>query len=335
MRFRQPRASAVYLGAIALLCFFTRPAPAAEVGGGGGKAIDCLTTFIAEVNTPTAKPRHVTCTDGDPACDADLTVNGTCNIQLQVCANSTFSADCSLNGVESITVDHALDDGIDPKFDPNFQALQTRIDSDIDLTDPAGMQMANQCTNAGLVSVVIKGPLGANDACSPTRKKIKVTTVSKIIGGRVYKDTDVIRLKCLPAVNGCDPQLLFAGTADRIQRQIYNQSCAVATCHDSESVRGGLLLEAGASQNNTVNVNPANPAAFAAGWKRIAVTVQDVSGDPATSYLYHKITGDLPDATYGARMPFQRPKLHSSLIEIIRLWILAGAPENGWVAGTD
>jgi len=335
MRFRQPRAFVVHLAAAALLAS-AHTASAVEVGGGGGKATDCLATLKAEVNTPAAKPRHVTCTDGDLLCDADGVVNGTCSIELEICANSTFSSSCALNGVDSITVDHALDDGLDPKFDPSFQALQNRVDSDIDLTDPAGSQLANQCTNAGIVAVPIKGPLGTTKkVCSPTRKKVKLTTLSKIISGRVYKDVDVMRLKCLPAANGCDPQALFAGTADRIQRQIYNQSCAVATCHDSESVRAGLLLEAGASQTNTVNVNPANPAALGAGWKRIAVTVQDVSGDPATSYLYHKLTGELPDASYGVRMPFQRPKLHSSLIEIVRLWILAGAPENGWVPNTD
>jgi hypothetical protein len=34
-------------------------------------------------------------------------------------------------------------------------------------------------------------------------------------------------------------------------------------------------------------------------------------------------------------MPLGRPPLAANLIEIIRLWILAGAPETGWVPGTD
>ena len=35
------------------------------------------------------------------------------------------------------------------------------------------------------------------------------------------------------------------------------------------------------------------------------------------------------------QMPLGEPKLNALLIEIIRLWIEAGAPEIGWVPGTD
>jgi hypothetical protein len=305
-----------------------------EVGGGGGKSTDCLTTFKAEVNTPSANPRHVYCTDGDSNCDADQTVNGVCNIQLRVCANSTFSTSCMLNGVDSIEVEHAQDDGIDPKFDPNFQALQTRVDSDIDLSGTANSQLADQCTSLATISVPIKGPLGSQDACGPAMKKVKLTTVSKILSGATKRDVDVIKLKCYP-VTPCDPGTLFGGTADRIQRQVYNQSCAVATCHDSETHQKMLVLESGASLTNTVNVIPQNSFAIGAGWKRIAVSVPGTVGEPDSSYLYHKIVGDLPDASYGVRMPYRRPKLNSRLIEIMRLWILAGAPPTGWVPGTD
>jgi hypothetical protein len=50
--------------------------------------------------------------------------------------------------------------------------------------------------------------------------------------------------------------------------------------------------------------------------------------------MYHKITGDL-GAGLGARMPFGKPQLPANLIEIMRLWIEAGAPQIGWVPGTD
>jgi hypothetical protein len=49
----------------------------------------------------------------------------------------------------------------------------------------------------------------------------------------------------------------------------------------------------------------------------------------------HKITGDLPSPAYGLRMPRNRPKLDQYLIDLIRLWIEAGAPASGWVPGTD
>ena len=34
-------------------------------------------------------------------------------------------------------------------------------------------------------------------------------------------------------------------------------------------------------------------------------------------------------------MPFGRPKLDQTLIEVVQLWIAAGAPATGWVPGTD
>jgi hypothetical protein len=34
-------------------------------------------------------------------------------------------------------------------------------------------------------------------------------------------------------------------------------------------------------------------------------------------------------------MPLDRPKLDKSLIDVITLWVAAGAPAAGWVPGTD
>ena len=122
---------------------------------------------------------------------------------------------------------------------------------------------------------------------------------------------------------------IYSGTFDRIQRQIFNQSCAVSGCHDSQSQTGGLLLETGASYTNLVDVTPQNTGAQAAGWTRVDAT--NASAD--TSFIYHKLTGDL-DGTQGARMPLFSGALDAYLIEIIRLWIEDGAPETGWVPGT-
>ena len=57
-------------------------------------------------------------------------------------------------------------------------------------------------------------------------------------------------MECDPAPSGCDPMAIYTGTFDRIQRQIFNQSCAVSGCHDSQSQTGGLLLETGAAHTN-------------------------------------------------------------------------------------
>ena len=96
------------------------------VGGGGGPASDCLAVFYGIINDSALKPKNIRCTDGDSRCDADGVVNGVCAFPLTVCANSTFnSTKCTLAGVQTMTVDHAADNG-DPKFDTDFQALQSR-----------------------------------------------------------------------------------------------------------------------------------------------------------------------------------------------------------------
>jgi len=301
------------------------PAHAVVVGGGGNETTDCLTVFDATVNYPPAKPRDIRCTDG-AGCDADHTVNGVCQFPLAVCANSTFDAACTLNGVETIRVEHSADNG-DPRFDPAFQALATRVTNEID----APTTTADKCTQPTNFFIAIKGPFGGT--CKKNTKTVKLVTVSKVIGGRIYTDKDKIRLTCEPDPDMCDAQLLFGGnTFDRIQNQIFDQSCAVSGCHDSQSMTGGLLLETGASYDNLVNATPTNGAAIAAGWKRVTVIDAD-TGDPDTSLLYAKVSG--PPEGFGARMPFNRKPIDRRLIEVIRLWIAAGAPKTGLVPGTD
>ena len=347
------------------------------IGGGGSKTTDCLAVFVANANDPPDKPRRIRCTDGDPACDADGAINGSCEFPVAVCANSkiceggtnagaTCSADsecpsggcgpsCSLNGVASIFVYHAADNG-EPKFDPEFQALQTRVNSDIELPS----DFTNDCSNLTTFHVPVKGPIAG--ACKKNVKTIKVASTSEPIGGKIYTDRDKLKMTCDPAAPGCtaganigapcgldsecpggacspgcDPLAFYDGTFDRIQRQIFDQTCAVSGCHDSQSHQANQVLETGASYTNLYNVMPTNAAAALAGWKRVHVPDpqnQPDVGDPDSSLLFHKVNGP-PDGSFGARMPLNRPKLDQSLIDVIQLWIAAGAPQTGWVAGTD
>jgi hypothetical protein len=316
-------------GAVLAALLAAGPVAALIVGGGGSKRKDCLVVFDAAANFPIGKEKQVRCADGDPTCDTDGAVNGSCSIAVRVCVNSTSSSECTLNGVSEITVDHSFDNGTDPKFDPDFLAMRQRIDQDFlfPVTTP------DTCTGSVTFTVPIKGPLG-NNHCSRKKKKLKLRSRSTPSAG-LAKDTDTLKLACEPAtVNGCNPQTLFTSTFDRLQKQIFNQSCAVASCHDSESQTGELLLETGASFGNLVNQTPTNESAVGAGWRRVTVFVQDVSGDPDTSFLFRKIEGDLSDASYGERMPRGKSKLNGTLRRIIRLWIEAGAPQTGWVDDT-
>jgi hypothetical protein len=295
------------------------------VGGGGKPASDCLAVFYGIINDSMRKPKNIRCTDGDPRCDADGVVNGTCEFPVAVCANSSFSPKCTLNGVQNMNVDHSADNG-DPKFDTDFQALQSRLTNEI--APPT--TSSDLCTSATNFHVRIVGPLAGR--CKKGKKKLKMRTVSSVIAGHLYTDTDRLRMICDPAPNACDPQALYSGTFDRIQSQIFNQSCAVSGCHDSQSRTGNLLLEVGASLTNLINVMPNNAPAAAAGWKRVTVIDAD-TGDPTTSLLVAKLKG--PPSGFGARMPFDRPKLDQTLINAVELWVAAGAPDTGWVPGTD
>lgn len=319
------------------------PAGATVVGGGGSSKIDCLLAFDAAVNTPPTKPRNIRCADG-AACDLDGVVNGSCNFQVAVCANSGFNpSSCNLNGVRLVTVEHSVDNG-DPKFDPEFQALQTRIDSEI---GPFPNTSTDTCTNATNFHVAIKGPF-KNDKCKKNKKTIRIVTESTVAAGQgaILIDKDRIDLicdpppcelpGCMPPMSGCDPGVLFDSTYDRVQRQIFDQTCAVSGCHDSNSfvASGNLLLEASAFPGNLINRTPTNVNADGLGWKRIT-QIDAMTGDPDTSYIVHKLNGDFPGPGFGERMPFKRPKLDPTLINVITLWIQAGAPATGWVAGTD
>ena len=151
--------------------------------------------------------------------------------------------------------------------------------------------------------------------------------------GERFKDNDKLKMFCDPSPLMCDAQTLFSGTFDRIQNQVFDMSCALGGCHDSEAFAGALLLESGTAHGALVDVDPVNGAAFLAGFKRVATT-SPTTGDPDTSFLMLKIEGDL-GAGMGERMPLGSGKISKGFRDMIELWILAGAPENGWVPGTD
>jgi hypothetical protein len=320
------RVAAALVTACVVGALVAPPASAVVVGGGGSAKSDCLAVFDAPATDPPRRPRVVRCKDGD-ACDADGLVNGRCEFPVSVCANSTAEPRCTLAGVAAVTVAHSVDDGT-PGFDPEMQALATRLAFVLEYPE---MRM-NRCSVPTPVHVAVDGPL-AKGRCRKGRKLIRMTALSTPIEGRARADTDKLKLVCEPAAVGCNARAFFASTFDRIQTQIFDQSCAVGGCHDSQTVQAELLLERGASYDNLIGKTPTNTDAAAAGWHRVTA-IDAASGDVATSYLVHKVTGDLAPG-FGKRMPFNKPKLDDGLVDVIRRWVEAGAPADGWVAGTD
>lgn len=324
------KCSVVMMLAVAMAAAAAAPSRAATVAGGGSSETDCVLVLeIPGANTPALpkSPKGVDCIDGDPACDGDALRNGECIFDLHLCANSTALASCAGDSAESVTVDHSVDDGLDPRFDTDFQALQSRV-SGLDLPT----FQADRCTLTSSITVRLRGPDDDN-RLKRNRKKLRVTTMGTTVAGAA-RDIDKVKLTCRPEGDAVYlPIDFYEGTFDRIGKQVFVQSCALSGCHDSESHAGELILLSGSAYGNLVGVTPDNSAAAGDMLDRVT------PGDPDTSLLYLKLTGDLP-AGYGTSMPYGQGPIDADLIEIIRLWIigdgvLGPAPQTGWVAGTD
>ncbi|MCU0304164.1 MAG: CHRD domain-containing protein [Thermoanaerobaculales bacterium] len=105
-------------------------------------------------------------------------------------------------------------------------------------------------------------------------------------------------------------------TFTEVQTRIFSASCAFAGCHGGSSPAQGMNLSEGVAYGHIVNV-PSNeqPAR-----DRIE------PGDPASSYLYLKVTGD--PSISGGRMPLGGPPLAQELLDLLRDWIERGAPND-------
>lgn len=317
---------------VALVAATALSPPSVDAGtvyGGGSKKTDCMVVFDvpgANKPAPPKAPKLVDCVDGDVSCDADGERNGQCVFELSLCANDTAAAQCTPVEVESVVVEHAEDDG-DPRFDVDWQALQGRADT---LGYPNDFE--DDCTTSSAVTVRLRGPL-ANQKMKKEKKRLRVVSEGQVEAGSAT-DKDKVKFICRPEGDSIySPRDLFDGTFDRLAQQVFGQSCAVSACHDSESQAGDLILLPNSAYGNIVGVTPFNAAAAGDNLDRIT------PGDEVASYLYRKITGDLP-AGYGQRMPLTGADVSPELTEIMRLWILGDgmtgpASETGWVDGTD
>jgi hypothetical protein len=126
--------------------------------------------------------------------------------------------------------------------------------------------------------------------------------------------------------------------AQSTYQQVYNIFQAKCSgCHNTSSYSGQLNLSAAPATvyANIVGHNPVNPAALARGDKRID------KGYPHRSFLMRKVNigldadNDINQPQEGAVMPNSpNPPLSSYEKELIRQWILHGAPQTGIVVDT-
>lgn len=115
-----------------------------------------------------------------------------------------------------------------------------------------------------------------------------------------------------------DPESTFT----RLQETLFTPRCAVMFCHDSQTLSGNLVLEAGSSYAALVGAAPDNDAARQRGWQRVD------AGHPDTSYLLVKLTLAKSDAQLGSPMPLVGDRVPAEQIDRVRAWILRGAPND-------
>jgi hypothetical protein len=112
-------------------------------------------------------------------------------------------------------------------------------------------------------------------------------------------------------------QISFSGDI----QPILTKNCAVPECHSGPKPAKGLVLEAGKAYANLVNVKS----------KESPRQMRVAPGDLKKSYLYDKLTGNQNE---GDRMP-PKKRLPKESIELIKSWILAGAPGDSSVITRD
>ncbi len=173
-------------------------------GGGGPAATDC---FLSYGN---ASGKVITCTEGDPSCDTDGTIDGVCTFGLTACTDTAVGS-CPATPLDGAPTATATGTGAEA-FVSAVGQLSTSTPS---------------CTAPGLVKLPI--------TLSQTKlKPAKVTLrLSATAGGK--KDKDTLKLVCSPA---------RPGLAANVQ-PIFTANCTYPVCHSNTFHAQDLSLEAG------------------------------------------------------------------------------------------
>jgi len=124
---------------------------------------------------------------------------------------------------------------------------------------------------------------------------------------------DLKELPTAPSGGGEPPDP--TATLTRVQSEVFTPTCARVGCHDAFGAQQGLVLAAGVSYGDLVNVRSSESSL-----DRVE------PGSPEASYLYIKITGTA--GLTGDRMPFGLPPLDDEKIKLVRDWIRRGAPND-------
>jgi hypothetical protein len=178
--------------------------PPSCAGGGGPAATDCFLAYGG------ATGPAITCTDGDPSCDVDGAIDGTCTFRVTACTNVAVGS-CAATPLDAAPTAVAKGTGAEAFIAALGQLAPT----------------TQTCTDSGLVKLTI-APSPAK--LKPAKVTVKVTAVAS---GK--KDKDKLRFVCNPG----EP-----GLAANVQ-PIFTETCTFVGCHSGTIPQLDLNLEAG------------------------------------------------------------------------------------------
>ena len=159
------------------------------VPGGGPEAKDChaeLSSSAIALNFPPLDPanprkrRQIRCFDGEPGCDTDGAIDGTCTFPVDTCLrNADPALACTPDDVTGVTVTNKPVGH--PKHSTELAALQTALDALLPAT-------TCDCTSGQVLSVPLKG-----NGTRPGRATLKLTARTASA-----TDADRVTMVCVP-----------------------------------------------------------------------------------------------------------------------------------------
>ncbi len=183
--------------------------------GGGPPVTDCVVELLpagAQLTAgPSGLPKAASCTDGDPACDADGLVDGRCTMNLVLCLNDTDPRlTCTPGSLASIEVKTpSADQPKDPTDGVNALALEATARSlgaaivrkRQVVTPGPGTATPNACALVAPAGFVV--PLASRrGALTATSRRIALVAIGTRADGHSERDSDRVKLTCLPGTPG-------------------------------------------------------------------------------------------------------------------------------------
>jgi len=187
--------------------------PGVCVPGGGPPATDCLTELLPAGVQLAAGPgglaKAASCTDGDPACDADGVADGRCTLKLVLCVNNTDPRlACAPKSIGSLEVrtpsadrpKDATDASNALALEAAAQSLGVAIVRHRQIVTPGpGTSTLNACVPVAPPSFVV--PLAKpHGSFAPTARRIALASIGSSSTGRSLRDSDRVKVTCVPGV---------------------------------------------------------------------------------------------------------------------------------------